>query len=149
MKKSKIKKLSKKFIVGDFKLRVGRSATGKGLFATSTIPKGSCIIEYIGKPMTEEQQYLKNGKKGGLYLFEVGRNKMIDGNIPANTARYINHSCKPNCEADGPTGRVFILALRRIRAGEELTYDYDEEYFSDHIKPKGCKCNACVKKNKS
>ncbi len=142
--KTKSKKLSKKWHIGNFKLRVGRSATGKGLFATEAIPKGACIIEYIGRPMSLKEQYEKNGK----YFFEVGRNAMIDGNIPANTARYINHSCKPNCEADGPTGRVFILALRRIKAGEELSYDYGEEYFDDHIKPKGCKCPACLQKAK-
>ncbi len=82
----------------------------------------------------------------GKYFFEVGKNHVIDGNIPSNIARYINHSCKPNCEADGPEGKVYIWALRKIKAGEELTYDYGEEYFDKHISPKGCRCHKCAKK---
>jgi uncharacterized protein len=103
------------------------------------IPKGKRIIEYIGKPVPVEQQE----KARGRYLFEVGRKKMIDGNIKENLARFINHSCKPNCESDGPGGRVFIYSKRKIKAGEELTYDYDTEYFDEFIKPYGCKCEKC------
>jgi len=125
-----------KYTPGNFKLTVRKSATGKGLFAEVDIPKGACIIEYIGKPISEAAAARDNGK----YYFEVGKNKTIDGNIPENLARYINHSCVPNCEADGPAGKVFILALKRIRAGSELFYDYGEEYFERHIEPKGCRC---------
>ncbi len=128
-----------KYTVGNFTLAVRRSRTGKGLFAEEPIPKGACIIEYTGKLVTKEQEERMSGK----YLFSVGRNLTIDGNIPSNRARYINHSCAPNCEADGPRGKVFILSLRRIKAGEELTYDYGKEYFDDHIKPKGCQCQKC------
>jgi SET domain-containing protein len=70
---------------------------------------------------------------------------MIDGNIKENTARYINHSCRPNCEAEGPKGRIYILSTRNIKAGEELTYDYGKEYFETYIKPFGCKCVKCNK----
>ncbi len=125
--------------MGGLKLRVRRSKTGKGLFAEERIPKGACVIEYTGRPVSEAEQERMSGK----YLFEVSKKVTIDGNVPSNKARYINHSCAPNCEADGPTGRVFILALRNIKAGEELTYDYGEEYFDEHIKPKGCRCTAC------
>lgn len=82
----------------------------------------------------------------GKYLFDVGKKITIDGNIPQNKARYINHSCRPNCEADGPPGRVFIFATRSIKPGEELTYDYGKEYFDEHIKPKGCRCDKCSTK---
>lgn len=119
-----------------YAVRVKRSASGKGLFAAEAIPKGARIIEYTGRKVSEAEQYRDNGK----YLFWAGKNLMINGNIPSNTARYINHSCVPNCEADGPEGRVYIWALRNIKAGEELTYDYGEEYFERHIKPKGCRC---------
>lgn len=132
-------KRGSKYRVGNFALRVGRSATGKGLFAGEHIPKGACIIEYTGRRVSEAEQERMSGK----YLFEVGKNVTIDGNVPDNKARFINHSCKPNCEADGPAGRVFILALRAIKPGEELTYDYGEEYFDEHIKPKGCRCVKC------
>ena len=129
-------------VAGVYKVRVGRSAAGKGLFAEEAIPKGARIIEYIGRPVSEAEQYSDSGK----YLFWVGKNAMINGNIPANKARYINHSCKPNCEADGPEGRVFIHALRGIKVGEELTYDYGDEYFEKHIRPKGCRCTTCAAK---
>lgn len=132
MKKSKYK-------VGNYKLRVGKAETGKGLFAMEAIPKGACIIEYIGKEIKKEDQENATGK----YLFETGKGKMIDGNIKENIARYINHSCAPNCEADGPEGRVFISALKSIKAGEELTYDYGEEYFDEHLRPSGCRCKKC------
>lgn len=129
-----------RYVPGGFALRVRRSATGRGLFAEEEIPKGACIIEYTGKPVSEEAAIQDAGK----YLFEVAKGKTIDGNIPSNTARYINHSCRPNCEAYGPPGRIFIFSLRRIKAGEELFYDYGEEYFDRHIKPKGCRCVKCA-----
>lgn len=131
-----------KYQVGSYKLRVGRSKTGKGLFAEERIPKGACIIEYTGRVVSDAEQERMSGK----YLFEVSKKVTIDGNIPSNTARYINHSCAPNCEADGPTGKVFILAIRNIKPGEELTYDYGEEYFDEHIKPKGCRCPKCTRR---
>jgi len=71
---------------------------------------------------------------------------MIDGNIPSNTARLINHSCLPNCEVFTKKHRIYIFAKRNIKAGEELNYDYDKEYFDEHIKPKGCRCNKCILK---
>lgn len=132
----------KKYQPGGFALSVRRANTGRGLFAIEPIPKGACIIEYIGVPISEEEAAEDNGK----YLFEVDPGKTIDGNIKENTARYINHSCRPNCEADGPKGHVYILATRNIKAGEELFYDYGKEYFNRHIKPKGCRCAKCSEK---
>ncbi len=135
-------KQKSKYTPGDFKLRIGRAASGRGLFAEEPIRKGSCIIEYIGRPVSEAEQKRDSGK----YFFWTGRKTMIDGNIPANKARYINHSCAPNCEADGPSGRVFIWALTNIKAGEELAYDYGDEHFDRYIKPKGCRCKKCAAK---
>jgi len=137
-----MKKRRSKYTPGNFKLRVGKSRTGKGVFTEEEIPKGVCIVEYKGRTVSEKEQYTDRGK----FLFWVGKDKMINGNIPANKARYINHSCAPNCEADGPAGKVFIMSRRRIKAGEELTYDYGKEYFDQHIKPIGCKCDKCLKK---
>lgn len=131
-----------KYTTHNFKLRVRRAASGKGLFTEERIPKGACIIEYIGRPASLEEMARDEGK----YLFWTGKTTMINGNIPENTARYINHSCVPNCEADGPKGRVFILARRAIKPGEELTYDYGKEYFDKHIRPKGCRCSKHQKK---
>ncbi len=133
-----------KYTPGNFKLRVRRSSAGRGLFAEEAIPKGACIIEYTGRPATLEEM----ARDEGRYLFWTGKTTMINGNIPTNKARFINHSCSPNCEADGPTGKIFILARRAIRAGEELSYDYGKEYFDKHIKPTGCRCIRCVQKPK-
>lgn len=130
-----------KYTPGDFKLKVKKSKTGKGLFALENIPKGSCIIEYTGVPITEEEAEKINSK----YLFEVGKNKTINGNTKENTAKYINHSCRPNCEADGPSGRVFIFALKNIKADEELFYDYGEEYFDEYLSKGRCLCTKCKK----
>lgn len=130
-----------KYTVGNFKLKVKRSKTGKGLFAEENIPKGSCIIEYVGDIVPKEKIDSINSK----YLFELGKNMTVNGNVSRNTARYINHSCKPNCEADGPEGKVFISAIKNIKAGEELMYDYGEEYFDEYIKPRGCRCVKCAK----
>lgn len=126
----------------NFNLRVGRGLSGKGIFALEPIPKGKRIIEYIGKEVPVEEQELKTGR----YLFTTGRKKMIDGNVKENIARFVNHSCRPNCEAKGPSGKVYIYSLRKIKAGEELTYDYGDEYFDDYIKPVGCRCIKCQAK---
>lgn len=128
-----------KYTPGEFKLSVHRSRTGLGLFADEDIPKGVCIIEYKGKVISNE----KADRDDGKYYFEINSRKTIDGNIKSNLARYINHSCRPNCEAIGPRDRVFIFSRKRIKAGAELAYDYGKEYFDKHIKPKGCRCEKC------
>lgn len=134
-------KRKSRLTLGTFKLRVGKSKTGKGLFAVDKIPKGVWIIEYIGKEIPKKDQKKKEGK----YLFTINKDRMVDGNIPQNIARYINHSCKPNCEADGPREHAYISSLHTIKPGEELTYDYGKEYFDEIIKPLGCKCEKCSK----
>jgi len=128
-----------KFEPGDFILKPKRSSAGIGLFTYSPIKKGECVIEYTGRVIAKEEEYTNNS----LYLFEVHKYKTIDGRARSNTARYINHSCRPNCEPEIRKGRVFIMARKAIKAGEELTYDYEKEYFDEHIKPKGCRCPKC------
>ena len=136
-----MKKIRRAFTTGNFPLRVRRSRTGLGVFTEGEIPRGACIIEYRGRPVSKKEQYENRGK----YLFWTSSKTMIDGNIPGNTARYINHSCIPNCEVDLRKQRIYIFAKRKIRADEELTYDYDTEYFEQHIKPRGCLCLKCRK----
>lgn len=123
-------------------LQVKRSSAGLGLFATRPFKKGERIIEYFGRVISKEEEYTSNSK----YLFEVNSKKTIDGTQRDNFARYINHSCKPNCEPNIVKGRVWIDALRAIKPGEELTYDYGEEYVNEHIKPFGCRCAKCAAK---
>lgn len=117
-------------------VRVGKSSAGLGLFATRDFKKGERIIEYVGRVISKDEEYSSRSK----YLFEVSTRKTIDGQARTNIARYINHSCKPNCEPEIEKGRVFIDTIKKVKEGEEFVYDYGEEYFNDHIKPKGCKC---------
>lgn len=124
------------------KLKVKRSSAGLGLFTDEPIKKGEFVIEYIGKMLTREQA----DRKGGKYLFEVSSRRTVDGSGRDNTARYINHSCKPNCEVDIKKGRIFIYAIKNIKVGDELSYDYGKEYVDEYIKPYGCKCKKCFKK---
>lgn len=134
-----MKARAKKYEPKNFDLRVKRSKAGLGLFTFSDIPKGACIIEYVGRVISKEEEETSNS----LYLFEVTKNKTLDGRPRWNKAGYINHSCRPNAEAEIHKGRVYIMAKRAIKAGEELAYDYGKEYWNDHIKPKGCRCEKC------
>lgn len=124
---------------------VKRSSAGLGLFAGERISKGTQIIEYVGRVISKEEELTSKSK----YLFEVSSRKTIDGADRKNTARYINHSCKPNAEPEIKGGRVFIYAKKTILPGEEITYDYGKEYVDEHIKPKGCKCAHCNSKMKA
>jgi len=118
---------------------IKRSNTGLGVFALKPIPKGKRIIEYTGPLISNEVVEVSRGK----YFFGVNTKWSIDGSPRNNIARYINHSCKPNCEALLSGRRVWIWSKKNIRIGEEITYDYGKEYFEDVIKPMGCKCEKC------
>src|SRR5215475_10359127 len=119
---------------------VKRTITGLGLVAVKQIPKGKRIIEYFGPLITNEEVE----RSDGLYFFGINKKWSIDGSPRCNVARYINHSCKPNAEAIvSQRGRVWIFAMRNIRPGEEITYNYGEEYFEGVIKPHGCCCQNC------
>jgi len=128
-----------------FKLKVARGLNGLGLFAMEPIPKGKKIIEYVGRVLTNAP----DEEATSLYIFNINKHIDIDGAPRWNTARYINHSCRPNAETDTPKGHVWIKAKRNIMLGEEITYDYGKEYFNEYIKPKGCRCPKCAEKTKS
>jgi hypothetical protein len=121
-------------------LVVRRTTAGLGLFTLKEIPAGKRIIEYTGPLVTAEEVARRRGK----YFFEVDENYAIDGSPRSNTARYINHSCRPNAEAWVTGRRVWVWSKRAIKAGDEITLDYGKEYFDDNIRPKGCKCAACL-----
>lgn len=129
----------RKFATGKYALVVRRSRTGRGLFTADPIGKGRCIVEYTGRALSEAEMYASKSK----YLFAISQTKTIDGWEKTNIARYINHSCRPNCEIAISRGRIYVMAKRPIMPGEELLYDYDTEYFDAHIKPKGCMCSKC------
>ena len=121
---------------------IGRSLTGFGLFATRPIKKKSRIAEYKG-PILGHQEALRAETRGNRYLFEVSKHRTIDGTPRSNVARYANHSCNPNAEPVVWQGRVFIKALRNIKPGEEITYDYGTDYLKNVIGRSNCKCSRC------
>lgn len=137
-----MKRIPRRFKPGRYDLRIKRSRAGRGLFTYDDIAPGACIIEYKGRKVGKREME----EDGGKYFFWTSRNTMIDGYIPKNPARFINHSCAPNCEIDIRHKRIYVFAKRHIKKGTELTYDYDKEYFDEHIKPFGCRCEKCEKK---
>lgn len=122
---------------------VKRSSAGLGLFATEPLKRGDFIIEYTGELISTDEA----NRRGGKYLFVVSDEKTIDGKGRNNIARYVNHSCTPNAEAelDEEELRVRIYAKRKILPGEEILYDYGKEYWDEHIKPHGCRCRRCIR----
>ncbi len=122
------------------RIRVKRSFSGLGIFAHDTIRRGE-YLEYTGELISHEEA----DRRGGKYLFEINSKVTVDGKGRDNLARYVNHSCKPNCESDTRGTHIYIVALRTIQPGEELTYDYGKEYVDEFIKPRGCKCPHCVR----
>jgi len=127
-----------------YSLRTRKSTAGLGLFSEEIIPRGAFVIEYFGSIISGQEA----NENGGKYLFEINKKTVINGVSRKNIARYINHSCKPNCYAEVDGKRVFIFTRRKIYPGEELSYNYGKEYFDDVIKPLGCKCNHCTTKKK-
>jgi SET domain-containing protein len=125
---------------GKYKFAIRRTPHGLGLFTLEPIPKGKRIIEYTG-PLVSNEEVEK--RPAGKYFFGVNSKWTIDGTPRSNTARYINHSCRPNSEAIISGRRVWIWSKRAIKAGEELSYDYGKEYFDTLLKPKGCRCEKC------
>lgn len=119
-----------------YRLRVKRSKAGLGLFSDSEIKRGDFVVEYFGPVLNDDEA----DSRGGKYLFALDDELTIDGTARDNIARYINHSCEPNCLPEIVGKRVFIHATRLIKPGEELTYDYGDEYFEDFIEPHGCRC---------
>ncbi|MDO8575696.1 MAG: SET domain-containing protein [bacterium] len=129
-----------KAIDARFEIRRSKPGMGQGLFAATRIKKGEFILEYTGKKISTA---VADTMEKARYLFEIDKNWTIDGSSRSNTARYINHSCDPNTEAGIENGYIMIHAVRNIKKGEELTIDYDTEYFDEFIRPVGCKCVKC------
>jgi len=122
------------------RVRVGPSRiAGQGLFAAQDIKQRTKIIRYIGEKITQEETDRRLAV-GNVYIFGLNERYAIDGSTPKNTARYINHSCDPNCHTEQSGNTIWIVAIRDITAGEELTYNY--EYSIDDEPPEPCHCGA-------
>jgi uncharacterized protein len=132
-------------------LQVRRSAVhGRGVFARRRIRKGTRIIEYLGERVSHQEadrryEY-KPAADNHTFLFIVDRRTVVDAGIDGNEARFINHSCDPNCESVIERGHIYIEAVRTIQPGEELNYDY--RIARDHTDPPdvdaifACHCGA-------
>lgn len=128
-------------IVCETELIVFRRSTihGTGGYARKHIAAGTKIIEYMGEKITKAEANVRC-EANNEYIFTLDDEFDLDGNVPWNPARFINHSCAPNCDVEVEGGRIMILAWRDIAQGEELTfnYGYDLEDYREHP----CRCGA-------
>ena len=123
---------------------------GRGVFALQRIAKGERILEYKGRLITEAEADRRypddDGKPAHTFLFLIEGAMVIDANRDGSSARWINHSCAPNCETDEDNGRVFIDAIRNLEPGDELVYDYNlvlDEPLTKALRQRyGCLCGA-------
>jgi len=108
------------------RIAVRRSGVhGKGVFAVGPIKAGERLLEYKGERISWKEALRRHPKEPNhTFYFALEDGRVIDGKVDGNSARWINHSCAPNCEAEEVDGRVYIHALRDIDEGEELFYDY-------------------------
>jgi SET domain-containing protein len=119
---------------------------GYGVFALETINKNKRIIDYAGELISNKQSESREDRylsKGCIWVFRVNRNWSRDAAVGGNIARFINHSCTPNCwiEVDAKTKTIWVRAAKQIRKGQELVYDYNTE--GDKVIP--CKCRPGCK----
>ena len=124
--------------------RIKKSKIDKnGLYANQDIKQGTRIIEYKGKIITNRQseEDSKFDNEKAIYLFNINKKYDLDGDFKFNTARLINHSCDPNCEVFGSGLKVWVYAMKNIKKGEELSYDYGFNYDKDY-KNFPCKCGS-------
>ena len=123
---------------------------GYGVFAARRVRKGTTVIEYLGERVSHglaDARYEgKDPNDNHTFLFTVDAKTVIDAGVNGNEARYINHSCAPNCESVSVKKRIFIVAIRTIQPGEELSYDYqiqrDADDASDVDRVYACRCGA-------
>lgn len=129
------------------------SIHNQGLFAAKRIPKDEYVIQYLGEIIKKKESTRRANAQhdlsqsedvGSVYIFELDDKTDIDGNFNWNIARLANHSCDPNCEAQNVEGEIWLVALRNIKKGEEITFDYGYalEHWEDH--PCRCGSDACI-----
>jgi len=133
------------------RIQVRRSGVhGKGVFAVAPLARGDVVIEYKGEVISWPEALRRHPHDpedpNHTFYFHVDEKHVIDAKFGGNSARWINHACQPNCEADEVGGRIFIKALRAIKPGEELFYDYglvlDERQTAKVKKQFECRCGT-------
>src|SRR5262249_37073616 len=116
---------------------------GIGAFAATEIRRGTRIIEYVGELITKAES-LQRCAANNEYIFALDDARHLDGNVDWNAARFLNHSCAPNCEALLEDGHIWIVALRDILAGEEITFNYGYDLVDYREHPCRCGAKGCV-----
>jgi uncharacterized protein len=143
-------KLDALVVTGNFIKARKSTVHGKGVFAVAPIAEGQHLIEYIGEHIGWKEALRRHphdpAQPNHTFYFSLESGDCIDANVGGNDARWINHSCAPNCEAEELHGRVFIKALRNITKGEELFYNYgliiDDKYTKKLKAEYACWCGA-------
>ena len=130
-------------VINEWLFEADSGIHGRGLYARCAIPAGTRLIEYVGERITKAESALRCEAENH-YIFSLDDEWDLDGNMPWNPARLINHSCEPNAEAINEEDRIWIDAARDIAPGEELSfnYGYDLEGYSEH--PCACGASGCV-----
>lgn len=116
---------------------------GNGGFAVIAVPAGTRLIEYVGEPISKAESQ-RRCEANNPFIFQLDEQTDLDGNVDWNPARWLNHSCAPNCEAELDEGRIWIVALRDLAAGEELTFNYGYDLADYRDFPCRCGAPACV-----
>lgn len=124
--------------------RVGRSPTGLGLFATQKIARDTPIVEYIGTRIPTSEARAKERAGRSRYMFELNEKWSLDGGARSNLARYVNHSCRPNAEANIIRGKVIVRSIKTIKLDDEITFDYGKDYVDLFFGKHGCRCAKCA-----
>jgi hypothetical protein len=125
-------------------VRIAPSAIhGQGGFAIRPLRQGARVIEYLGERITKEES-LRRCQAQNWFIFGLDEEFDLDGNVDWNPARFLNHSCAPNCEAVCEDGRVWIVALRDLAPGEEITFNYGYDLLDYEEHPCRCGSPECV-----
>jgi uncharacterized protein len=116
---------------------------GHGGFAKTAIREGTRIVEYVGERISKDES-LRRCQDSNEYIFALNAEQDLDGNVPWNLARFLNHSCTPNCEAVMEHERIWIVARRDIQPGEEVTFNYGYDLVDYDEHPCRCGSPECV-----
>lgn len=144
--KKVVKKVAKKAIKKSTLYEVRRSRIqGRGGFAIKPIRKGQKVDEYVGEPISHDEadrRYDDNDGRHHTFLFVLDDDIVLDARYGGSDARFLNHSCDPNCETEIDNGHIWIKAIKSIQPETELTYDYRFEW-QDNYEPEDIRYYAC------
>lgn len=115
---------------------------GTGAFSKRDFKKGDRVTQYTGELISEEEADRRHANRTNTYLFDLGDGTVIDATESSNPAKYINHSCQPNCESEQEDDEINIYAITDIQADQELFYDYNLVQDEDDEDIEQCNCAA-------